>query len=64
MVTEEKISDMLKNSVFTNDEHREALKKRLRSMPGELSIDELEKVAGGVTVTEFELMDIVPGSGR
>ena len=62
MVTEEKIGEMLENVVFTDSRHREALKNRLSSMPGELSMDELEKVAGGQTLTGFELLDVMPGS--
>ena len=63
MLTEERIEGILRNSDFTNDRHKEALWDQLRSMPGELSVDDLEKVAGGVTVTaDFELMDYMPGS--
>ena len=60
MVTEEKIGEMLENVVFTDSEHRKALKNRLSSMPGELSLNELEKVAGGQTMTDFELLDGIP----
>ena len=64
MVTEEKIGEMLENVVFTNSAHREALRNRLSSMPGELSMDELEKVAGGQTYSDFEPLEPMTGAFR
>ena len=60
MFDEEKIDVMLRNSFFTNDEHRKALKDRLSTATGELSLDELEKVAGGTDCSRFELLEFLP----
>lgn len=57
MITEDRIDDMLRVSMFTNKEHKDALKAQLRSMPGELSEDELECITGGVYTGDFILID-------
>lgn len=48
---------MLRTSMFSNREHQQALKEKLRSQPGELTEDELENVAGGVYTGDFDLID-------
>lgn len=53
------IGEMLENVVFTDSRHREDLKNRLSSMPAELSVDELEKVAGGRTLPESGFQDAI-----
>lgn len=57
MITEDRIDDMLRVSMFTNKEHKDALKAQLRSMPGEMSEDDLESVTGGVYTGDFILID-------
>ncbi len=47
---------MLRTSMFSNREHQQALKEKLRSQPGELTEDELENVAGGVYTGDLELL--------
>ncbi|MBR2707255.1 MAG: hypothetical protein IKE74_08490 [Mogibacterium sp.] len=57
-ITENKIEDMLRNTVFTDSTHKEAVRKKLSSGIVELSKDELELVAGGAGVQdEFRLID-------
>lgn len=56
MLTEDRIDDMLRVSMFTNKEHKDALKAQLRSMPGEMSEDEFECVTGGVYTGAFFLL--------
>ena len=57
-ITENKIEEMLRNTVFTNSEHKEAVRKRLHSGIVELGKDELAMVAGGVDVRDdFNLFD-------
>ena len=57
-ITENRIEDMLRNTVFTNNAHKEALRKKIRSGIVELGEDELEMVAGGVEMPgDFHLID-------
>ena len=56
-ITEERLDDMLRMSMFINKEHRDALKHELRSASVELTEDELENVAGGVYTGDFSLLD-------
>ena len=57
-ITENKIEDMLRNTVFTDSNHKEAVRKKLSSGIVELSRDELELVTGGAGVQdEFRLID-------
>lgn len=53
---EDRIDDMLRTSMFSNKEHQQALKEKLRSEPCELTEDELENVAGGVYTGDFDLL--------
>ena len=58
IITENKIEDMLRNTVFTNNAHKEAVRKKIHSGIVELGEDELEMVAGGVDVPgDFHLID-------
>lgn len=59
---EDKLEDMLRTSMFSNKEHRDNLKQKLRSAPGELTEDELENVAGGVYIGDFSLLDDATGN--
>ena len=54
-ITEERVENLLRNAVFTNSRHKEALRSRLVSEVRELSDEELEMVAGGVFVPESHL---------
>lgn len=56
-ITEDRIDEMLRNSMFSNRSHQEQLKQMLRASPGELTEDELENVAGGVYAGDFSLLD-------
>ena len=57
-ITENKIEDMLRNTVFTDSAHKEAVRKKISSGIVELSKDELELVAGGAGLRdEFRLID-------
>ena len=51
-ITEERIEDLLRSTVFTNSKHKESLRSRLGSEVRELSDAELEMVAGGVFVPQ------------
>ena len=58
IITENKIEDMLRNTVFTNNAHKEAVRKKIHAGIVELGEDELEMVAGGVDVPgDFHLID-------
>ena len=56
-ITEDRINDMLRTSMFSNKRHQEELKQKLRSSERELTEDELESVAGGVYTGDFSLVD-------
>ena len=56
-ITEDRVEDMLRNIVFTDSVHRDAVRDMLRSDNCELSMDELELVAGGISFPEFHLID-------
>ena len=48
---------MLRNAAFTDSAHKDAVRKKLRSESREITMDELEMVAGGVTHPVFQLLD-------
>ncbi len=56
-ITEDRIDEILRTSMFSNKSHQEQLKQILRSSPGELTEEELENVAGGVYTGDFSLLD-------
>ena len=56
-ITEDRIDEILRTSMFSNKSHQEQLKQMLRSSPGELTEEELENVAGGVYTGDFSLLD-------
>ena len=56
-ITENRIEDMLMNTMFTDSAHKDAVRRRLHSGVMELSTDELDMVTGGAGMPEFRLMD-------
>lgn len=56
-ITENKVEDMLMNTMFTDSAHKAAVRKRLQSGVVELGKDELEMVTGGAGLPEFCLVD-------
>ncbi len=57
-ITEKKIEEMLRNTVFTDSAHKEAVRKKLHEGIVELDKDELAMVAGGVDfIGDFRLID-------
>lgn len=57
-ITENRIEDMLRNTVFTDSAHKEAVRRKLHSGIVELDKDELAMVAGGVDgPLDFHLID-------
>ena len=56
-ITENKVEDMLMNTMFTDSGHKAAVRKRLQSGIMELSKDELDMVTGGAGLNEFHLID-------
>lgn len=57
-ITENRIEEMLRNTVFTDSAHKEAVRKKLHSGVVELGTEELAMVAGGVDVTgDFHLIN-------
>ena len=56
-ITENRIEDMLRNTVFTDSAHKEAVRKKMHSGIMELGKDELDMVTGGAGVPEFKLLD-------
>ena len=62
--TEKDIENLINNSTFPNHAHKSALLRQLAASDAALDLDDLDKVAGGKTVSEEEKWTPWPDSGQ